>query len=345
MASSLKDADWLQWIERTAGKAERDTKPSRSLFYCRLDDQPDHLVPARHLATMPAAALSAETLALHPECVFTSSGQVPARIATSGLSFASFALDSEVVWLPEAATGGLTPFWVGAEIGRWLTRLCAGKITARERPEAAIEVLAAAGVLTSPERTARQRQEWQSASARAREEFARHGYSAVGGLIHPFHLSALRRYYRFLIRTGALDLGDDQSSRRFVAHNEGIARFFHRQLTAAVAAVAGEPVKPAYAYLASYQPGAVLERHTDRAQCEFSITLCVDYAPEPQLATPWPIILQTRTGTVTFFQGIGDALFYRGCEIPHERHALPPGHASTSIFFHYVPESFSGSLD
>jgi hypothetical protein len=124
-----------------------------------------------------------------------------------------------------------------------------------------------------------------------------------------------------------------------------VARFFHHQLTAAVAAIAGEPVKPSYVYLAAYQPGAILEKHTDRAQCEFSVTLCVDYSPEPRNATSWPIHLHKKSGTVAVFQAIGDALLYRGCQLPHSRDPLPEGHTSTSIFFHYVRENFTGSLD
>ena len=86
-------------------------------------------------------------------------------------------------------------------------------------------------------------------------------------------------------------------------NNDPVARFFHRQLTADVAAIAGEPVKPSYVYLASYQPRAILKKHTDREQCEFSVTLCLDYSPEPHCATPWPLHLHKKSGTVTVFQG------------------------------------------
>jgi hypothetical protein len=132
---------------------------------------------------------------------------------------------------------------------------------------------------------------------------------------------------------------------RYIAHNEPVARFFHHQLTAAVAAIAGEPLKPSYVYMAAYQPGAILQKHTDREQCDFSVTLCLDYSPEPRCATPWPLHLHKKSGMVTVFQAIGDALLYRGCQLPHSRDALPQGHTSTSIFFHYVREGFKGSLD
>jgi hypothetical protein len=46
------------------------------------------------------------------------------------------------------------------------------------------------------------------------------GIAPVGGLLHPYHLGALRRYYRCLIRRGAFRLGDGQSPLRYNAHDE-----------------------------------------------------------------------------------------------------------------------------
>jgi hypothetical protein len=124
-----------------------------------------------------------------------------------------------------------------------------------------------------------------------------------------------------------------------------VARFFHHQIANAVSAVVGETVKPSYVYLASYLSGAELKKHTDRQQCEFSVTLCLDFSPEPALATSWPIRLDTPEGSVTVYQALGDGLVYRGTKVPHYRHVLAEGHTSTSIFFHYVPVNFSGPLD
>jgi hypothetical protein len=180
--------------------------------------------------------------------------------------------------------------------------------------------------------------------SRCAAEFEEKRYAPVGQLIHPFHISSLRRYYRHLIRQGKLKLGDSQSPLRYATQNEAVARFFHHQLTSAVGSVVQESVKPSYVYLGAYQGGAELEAHIDREQCEFSISLCIDYSPEPALETPWPLHLQTPKGKTTVFQGIGDALIYCGRELPHFRDPLPPGNTSTSLFFHYVAESFTGPL-
>jgi hypothetical protein len=176
-------------------------------------------------------------------------------------------------------------------------------------------------------------------------EMFRGGYAAIAGLLNPFHVGALRRYYRYLIRNSHFELGDRQCQKRIGAHNEITARFFHHQLTAVVSAIVNESVKPSYVYLASYQSGAELRRHTDRPQCEFTITLLVDCSPEPEVESRWPIHLETPSGRVTVYQAIGDGLLFRGRELPHARGVLPDGCTSTSLLFHYVAEDFDGPLD
>ena len=343
MVSSLKYDAWLAWIERMARNSGRDHSAAEfpaSKFYCCLEQQPDHLVPERYLRAVGEYA-SALSLFVNSTCIVTENGALPDGVSPTGL-LDNFALQGKILWISDAAHG-LQPFWLGPESSRWLAGLRAGQPAPLELPPRLKQVLRMAGVLQKSDRDAKQH--WAAALERCRPMFQQKGYTPISGLIHPFHVAALRRYYRHLIRKQKLPLGDSQSPRRYVAHNESIARFFHHQLTVAVSAIAGEPVKPSYVYLASYQAGADLERHTDREQCEFSITFCLDYSPEPENHTPWPICLHPPSGTVEVFQAIGDGLLYRGCQVPHSRARLPQGHTSTSIFFHYVRETFAGTLD
>ena len=104
-------------------------------------------------------------------------------------------------------------------------------------------------------------------------------------------------------------------------------------------------VKPSYVYVSTYQNGVDFSVHTDRVQCEYSITMLIDHAPELKERSPWSLYLETPKGTVPIHQHIGESLFYRGREIPHYRTRLPNGMSSTSIFFHYVDVNFNGSLD
>ena len=145
-----------------------------------------------------------------------------------------------------------------------------------------------------------------------------------------------------MIRRGVLRLGDTQSARRFVADNEPVARFFHGQLTSVVSRIVGRAVKPSYVYLAGYQADAELPSHVDRAQCQYTVALCVDFTPEPSCETSWPLQLDSPDGRIFVYQAIGDALVYKGREIRHSRDPLAR-HTSTSLFFHYVDEDFSAA--
>ena len=251
----------------------------------------------------------------------------------------------DIVWIIDPGNHALRPFWLGRELRHILHGIHPGDSAPFTLSRQACRTLLMAELLVAENYVSDRREQWDEVVSVAGTHFRAEGYAPVGRLIHPFHIAALRLYYRQQLRTGKLRLGDSQTSLRYMAYNDLVARFFHRQLTAAVSAIAGEPLKASYMYLAAYQPGAMLEKHTDRAQCEFSVTLCLDYSPEPRHATPWPLHLHKRSGTVTVFQAIGDALLYRGCQVPHSRGRLPEGHTSTSIIFHYVREDFAGSLD
>jgi len=337
MVSQIKDAAWLAWIEQLAvapARHDREKELPRSLFHCRLDDQPDHLVPARLLRPGLWEGSTDRLLFINPSL------NRNAETATEG-----FASQGEMVWIKDPANAFLQPFWLGPELSAAFSGVRPGDPAPLTLSPQTRRTLAMANLLVPEDHVSIRRQQWAEIASIAGVQFRSQGYAPVGGLVHPFHIAALRRYYRHQMRTGKLHLGDDQTPLRYVAYNDPVAQFFHQQLTAAMSAFAGESLKASYVYLASYQPGASLKKHTDRAQCEFSVSLCVDYAPEPRHATPWPLHLYKRTGKVTVFQAIGDALLYRGCQLPHSRDPLPDGQTSTSIFFHYVREDFAGSLE
>jgi hypothetical protein len=204
--------------------------------------------------------------------------------------------------------------------------------------------LIGAEILVPEGSAAREKMIWQRRVDAWRERAAR-GYVLMDGLLHPYHLGALRRYFRERIRRGHFPLGDGQSARRYAKHNDPVAQFFHAELTDVVSRVTGVAVKPSYVYFASYEEGADLFFHVDREQCEFSLTMCIDASPEPARESAWPIHLATEGGIVSIAQSIGDALLYRGRTIPHYRDALPRGHTYSALFFHYVPKAYLGPLD
>jgi hypothetical protein len=349
MATSLKDDSWLRWIEQLVSSrvpAHVGPEPCHSSFHCRLEEQPDHLVPGHYLRDQADTVLSGQPLFLNPNCWFVQNGELPNEMD----GIAHFWLGStpegqNMLWIKDPSRGTTMPFWLNSDLANCLSGLSTTDPVPATLLLEARRFLSSAEVLVPADWIATSSQRWSEVIFHTREAFRLRGFAPVRQLIHPFHISGLRSYYRSLIRTGQMRLGDLHNPRRYVANNEPVASFFHHQLTQAVSALFGEPVKPSYVYVASYQEGADLKKHTDREQCAFSVTYCLDYSPEPQLATPWPIQLHTPSGKTTVFQAIGDGLLYLGCEIPHSRALLPPGHTSTSIFFHYVAKHFNGPLN
>jgi hypothetical protein len=347
MASSLNNSAWMEWMTTLMGAGSRQTyaatfPPDR--FYCLLDELPLHLIPRRVPRSLEIHNNSDQPLFLNSESILCDAEQLPEELGLHKENFSRFALQGTIAWVRDPASRSLLPFWLGPQFETAVRGM------KPDEPVLALPYdirrwLLAAGILVGADHAVRRVREWEAAVEKSGSSFRKKGYTPIADLIHPFHLAALRRYYRHLIRTGAIQLGDRQSPRRYAAYNEPVARFFHHDIAAKLSAVAGQPLKPSYVYLASYLSGAELRKHTDREQCEFSVTLCLDFSPEPSLETPWPIRLQTPSGTVAVYQALGDALAYRGTRVPHYRDKLGEGQTSTSIFFHYVAEDFLGSLD
>jgi hypothetical protein len=347
MASSINKPAWLEWMAGLMGGGSRQSHaatlpPDR--FYCLLDELPLHLIPRHAVHASSGLPAQSQVLVFNPDCTLCSDRQLPDEMSSQKELVSGFALQGTIAWVRDAVTRCLLPFWLGPELEAAVRSFEPGELASSALPDTVRDLLREAGILIAAERTTHLR-EWEDTTSESAFLFQKRGYAPLPALIHPFHVAALRRYYRYLIRSGALHLGDKQSQRRYVAYSEPVARFFHRQIAGRVAVVAGVSVKPSYVYLASYLSGAELRKHTDRAQCEFSVTFCLDFSPAPALATPWPIRLDTADGMVTVYQALGDGLAYRGTQVPHYRDALGEGQTSTSIFFHYVAADFTGSLE
>lgn len=342
MAAQVKDAAWMQWITALTGGTSRQTctatyAPDR--YHCLLDELPVHLIPRRSFGILQQDFQG--PLFVDSGCNVCSAGRVPDELIEQQEQLACFALQGTIAWVRDPANELLLPFWVGTRLGSAIRSLLPEEPAERFLSRDDRRILAAAGILRRKD-VLRQYQPLDDCPLR--KTFSAKGYVALPDLIHPFHIAALRRYYRCLIRKGLVHSGDRQCPRRYAAHNEPVARFFHYQLAKVVSAIAGELVKPSYVYFSSYRGGAELIRHTDREQCEFSLGLCLDFSPEPERETSWPLCLDTPEGTVAVYQELGDGLLYRGTRLPHYRDVLDDGLTSTSIFFHYVSHSFTGSL-
>lgn len=280
-------------------------------------------------------------LVVHPALVLQRGASVPLALARRARCRDRFLSDHPIAWTEDPATAVLQPFW----LERGQLHRCAELVPGRAPPsslEASLAAhLAAAGILIEPAAYARRRAEGDALAANAGHDLARARYCVLPRLLHPAQVAALARYVRALVASGGWALGDAQVERRHGWHDELVTRFHHLQLAAFTSRLAGEELKPTYCYTSAYQAGAALAAHADRKQCELTMSLLIEQAAD---APPWPLWFEAPGGRRSVTLAPGDAVLFRGCELPHWREAAPPGQHATMLLFHYVPADFEGVL-
>jgi len=96
------------------------------------------------------------------------------------------------------------------------------------------------------------------------------------------------------------------------------------------AAITGQTLRPTYHYARIYRAGATLGPHTDRAECEISVSINLG-------GDPWPLgIFDRDHHPHTHTLQAGDALFYRGIEHVHWRPGRFSGRSRAQMFGHWV---------
>jgi hypothetical protein len=203
---------------------------------------------------------------------------------------------------------------------------------------------------------------WGLLTPGTQDWFLENRYIVLRKLLPPFVLRAGAKYYRDLIDRKILRLGDTQA-RRYVAYNDRIARFIHNQITQLVRKITAHNAKPSYTYFGGYVAGASLKAHTDRNQCEFTISMNIEQHPYNRT---WLLSLDKkplfdRDGRANRANNVmtdnesqiadadlyaGDALLFMGRHLIHFRRGeLPEGEWTNQVFMHFVQEDFSGGLN
>ena len=324
--------------------------PERQLFQCLLD------------SVEPADSYDADDLTVEPSTKFEPFNLVNFR---TWIPERNMSPHMATVWVTDPRTDITSGYWLTPEQAEVVAALTPGAPPPPNIGDGLKAKLIGAGIL----RRAAEGIDITEAVRAASGAFAENKYSVLADIIPRPQVSAMQTFYREYTRQGFMPFGDGQVPRRFVAHNEPLASYFHKQLTDLISRVVGRPVKPTYCYSASYMEGAELEPHTDREQCEYSISFQVDYLPEPENGiSPWALYVDsldhegplTEGGLTIGWEGPyegtkalsktsvnlanGDGLFYMGRELVHYRTRLPAGHSSTSLFFHYVDADFEGRM-
>lgn len=271
------------------------------------------------------------------------------------------------VWLKQPVTDIEIGYWFETDQAELVSKFTAGEKLSFVIEKDFLCKLVACGILTTPEMLAENKRRQHEMFEKAKIKYQQDKYVVLRELLPFAQMTAMRRFYRQYVKQGFMPF-DDTQSKRFYQHNEPLARYFHQQLAQLMSIIIGEEVIPSYVYAASYINKADLTPHTDRAQCEFSISFQVDYQPEPEnQLSPWGLFLtppdsladnslvynskefpaksESEDKNTAVYLASGDGLIYKGRELIHYRYPLTEGHQSTSLFFHYVPKDFEGFLN
>ncbi|MGW8780877.1 sulfotransferase [Streptomyces sp. NPDC055796] len=326
--------------------------PRRPSYVCWLDegaaedasaDDGSPVAGSADEASAPMPGPEPEHPLLDPAVVLQDGVTIPLGLAGRARFRDRFLPDRPILWTDDPSTGALTPFWVSLEDFWALRTLVPGRPLSPALPARLRAALARAGALGSAELRARDAARAETARAAAAADFERSDVCRIDRMVHPRHRLALLDYYERLIATGSWPLGDAQVAGRYGWYNESLSRFFHHQFRALVGRIAGRPVRASYSYVSAYRGGAVLGRHVDREQCEYTVSLLLGESG-PGIEGGWPLHLGTPQGEVSLVQRPGQAVLFRGTTVPHGRPPLPDGSTHTSLLFHYVPAEFRRTL-
>lgn len=297
------------------------------LFECTVDDPPFNLVPSRHTAVLER---------MPPPCTLSVNCTFKIERPYSAPGYGDVRVVPFVVSVQDPITGATYAYGSSSHMYEQVVGLKPGAQEPSNLPSQIRAALYRAGILV----TARA---WQQPKRRqrylesAQKEFVSRSVTILRDLWHPLQTASLRKYYRALVREGYARRGDEQVPHRFALHNERIATLIQGELTGFVSEIVGYKVRSSYCYLSSYWAGAVVDRHIDRDESELALSLLVDAGPDDQEHAAWPLLLELQDGaTMDARLTPGDAVLFRGTEVPHSRPPLAAGRWSTSILLFYV---------
>jgi len=85
----------------------------------------------------------------------------------------------------------------------------------------------------------------------------------------------IKNFFEYGIKNDKYILGDSQS-KRYKGSNELVSRLMQYEMLPLIEHIVGKKLKPTYTYLSFYNKGCDLPPHTDRAECEYTVSFIVD---------------------------------------------------------------------
>lgn len=165
----------------------------------------------------------------------------------------------------------------------------------------------------------------------AARSFATARYAVLRDLVSAQPRAFLHDYATGLAQHGRLQDGDRQVPSAPCRFADPFMESLLLHLCPRIESECGLRLHPTYSYFRVYGQGDSLSQHTDRPSCEISVTVNLGQ----QADAPWPIWIDPGAGPIAVELAPGDAMVYRGMDVPHWRDAFA-GERLTQVFLHYV---------
>lgn len=162
-------------------------------------------------------------------------------------------------------------------------------------------------------------------------QFDECGYMVVRNLLSRRLLDISLRYYLSHVKVpDYYNVSEDE--RALDRYADALSEAFIPEIQSVIEQRIGRKLIPTYSFARIYTTESRLTKHVDRDACEISATMTVGYKNAKGL---WPIFLSHAEREVPVELDVGDALIYRGRDLPHWRHPLESGFWC-QLFFHFV---------
>ena len=164
--------------------------------------------------------------------------------------------------------------------------------------------------------------------------FEENGYVVLKQFIPRIMCEYISENIKVLEAGSYFDYGDTQVEKAFSAASPAITETLLDIMTPVLSKAINCALYPTYSYLRIYVKGAELEKHVDRHSCEVSATLPISY----DCPGIWPLYIEAGDRVTRVELEPGDALLYKGIEVPHWREAFE-GERQVQVFLHYVKQN------
>ena len=162
-------------------------------------------------------------------------------------------------------------------------------------------------------------------------QFQDQGFQKIKGYVTPYFSLFLRNYFTLRVQNDKLG-GDEQAPNSHCVYGDPAFDMAMYMSTEDIGKIVGKNLIPQYTYARIYKNGSQLKIHTDRPECQYSVTLSLggDYKK------PWPIWIKDYAGNMNEVPlDEGDMVVYHGTELEHWRDKFE-GNMQYQLFMHYV---------